>query len=141
MAAGLVPLPLVFDMTAVAGIELHMIAALARAYSFPMPTAHMFAKVLISIAGGIVPAYLSMRFSASVRGLPLIGRVAYMGALSIGGGVAVYTVGKIFQEHFESGGTLLSSDNRTLRKLFKAKFKEGQSLVPLLGAPIHSTES
>ena len=64
-----------------------------------------------------------------------------MGALSIGGGVAVYTVGKIFQEHFESGGTLLSSDNRTLRKLFKAKFKEGQSLVPLLGAPIHSTES
>jgi uncharacterized protein (DUF697 family) len=132
MATGLIPLPLIFDMVAVTGIEVHMIAALAKAYSFPIPRGHVLGKVLISIAGGIAPGYLSVKFADLLKGLPLAGQAVYLGTLSIAGGAAVYAVGKVFQEHFESGGTFLSLDNSTIRSFFKTKQKEGKALIPML---------
>ena len=129
MAAGLVPSPLV-DMVAVTVIEVNMIAELAQLYRFPVPNKLVSYKVLISLAGGIGTVYLSAKFTYLIKTMPLVGHAIYLGALSLSGGISVYAVGKIFQKHFESGGTFLSSDNAVLRDYFKQKQKEGRKLVP-----------
>jgi uncharacterized protein (DUF697 family) len=133
MGAGLVPFPLV-DMVAVALIEVNMIAELAAAYSFPVPQRLVIYKLLISLAGGIGPAYLSIHFQNAVKVLPLVGHAIYVGALSLSGGISVYAVGKIFQKHFESGGTFLSSKNTVLKQFFAEKQAEGRTAVPAMMA-------
>jgi uncharacterized protein (DUF697 family) len=134
MAAGSIPFPLIGDMVAVAGIEVHMITKLARAYSFPVPERLVLYKLPISVVGGIGPAYLSVKFGSVIKSLPLAGHVLFLGSLSIAGGASVYAVCKIFQEHFESGGTLLSSDNATLKRYFKEKYREGKQLIPAMAS-------
>jgi uncharacterized protein (DUF697 family) len=129
MSAGLVPSPVV-DMLAVTLIEVNMIAELAAAYHFPIPHRLVTIKVLISLAGGIGPAYLSVKFHSMLKALPLVGHAIYVGALSLSGGISVYAVGKIFQKHFESGGTFLSSENTVLRHYFVEKQAEGKRVVP-----------
>jgi len=62
----------------------------------------------------------------ALKGVPLLGYAVFAGLLSITGGAAVYGVGKIFQKHFESGGTFLSSDNSLIRDYFKKQYREGK---------------
>lgn len=130
MTAGVIPFPLIVDMIAVTGIELLMITKLARAYSFPVPTRLVTYKILISILGGIGPVFLSVNFNSWIKGLPLAGHLLYAGTLSISGGASVYAVGKLFQKHFESGGTFLSSNNATLKHYFTEKYQEGKKIIP-----------
>jgi uncharacterized protein (DUF697 family) len=131
MAAGLVPFPIV-DVVAVAMIEVDMITELAAAYSFPFPGRLIAYKLLISLVGAIGPVALSLQFKGAVRSLPLVGYAVFVGAISLSSGISVYAVGKIFQKHFESGGTFLSSDNIVLRKFFAEKTAEGRTAVPAL---------
>jgi uncharacterized protein (DUF697 family) len=131
MGAGLVPAPVV-DMLAVTLIEVNMIADLAAAYKFPIPHRLVLYKILISLAGGIGPAYFSLKFHHLLKALPLVGYAVYVGAFSVSGGISVYAVGKIFQRHFESGGTFLSSGNAVLRRYFAEKQAEAKTVVPAL---------
>jgi len=129
MGAGLVPFPVV-DIVAVAMLEVNMITELAAAYNFPVPRALVVYKLLISLAGGIGPIFVSLYFENAVKTLPLVGHAIYLGAFSISGGISVYAVGKLFQKHFESGGTFLSSKNTVLRDFFSEKQAEGRTVVP-----------
>jgi uncharacterized protein (DUF697 family) len=133
MGAGLIPSP-VLDMVAVTWIEVAMINELAEVYSFPFPTRLAIYKALISLAGGIGPAYLSVKYHSFLKAMPLVGHAFYGGALSLSGGVAVYAVGRIFQKHFESGGTFLSSENAVLKRYFADQQAEGIKVVPALVA-------
>lgn len=132
LAAGAVPSPPLFDIVAVTAIEIHMIARLARAYNVPVPQRHVAAKMLISVLGGIAPAYLSAKSAQLVTGFPIAGRVLYAAGLSVFNGACVYAVGKVFQEHFESGGKFLSRDNSVIRSFFEEKLAEGRAMIPSL---------
>jgi uncharacterized protein (DUF697 family) len=132
LAAGLVPVGPAFNVVAVTAIEVHMIARLAAAYSAPVPSRHVAAKMLVSLVGGVAPAYLSLKSLELLRGTPVVREIVYLGGLSLSGGASVYVVGKIFQKHFESGGTFLSGDNRILRSFFEEKRKEAKVQVPLM---------
>jgi uncharacterized protein (DUF697 family) len=128
MGIGLFPSALV-DMVGVTGIEVKMIRDLANVYSFAVPKKLVAYKVLISLIGSIGPVYVSTRMHAALKGVPLVGHAVYVGILSLTGGAAVYAVGKIFQKHFESGGTFLSKDNKYIRDYFKEKYAEGKQVV------------
>jgi len=132
MAAGLVPLPLVFDMVAVTVIEVRMITEMAKTFSAPVPHRQVLYKILISIVGGVGPAYLSAKFASLIKMIPVVGDVIYLSALVVSGGASVYAVGKVFQKHFESGGTFLSKDNEVIRHYFKEKHAEGKEIIPSL---------
>ena len=129
MGTGLIPSALV-DIVAITALEVKMIGDLARAYDFPVPYRLVRYKILISLIGSIGPVYLSARMHAALKSVPLIGHAVYVGMLSITGGAAMYAVGKIFQKHYESGGTFLSSDNSVLRNYFREKYEEGKTVAP-----------
>jgi uncharacterized protein (DUF697 family) len=129
MGAGLLPSALV-NVVVVTGLEVKMIGSLAEVYEFPVPKKLILYKVLISLIGSLGSVYVSIRSRLALKGVPLLGHAVYVGMMSIAGAAAMYAVGKIFQKHYESGGTFLSSENSILRSYFKEKYEEGKRVVP-----------
>lgn len=129
MGVGLVP-SFWFEAIGVTGIEVKLIRDLAKIYDFPIPGELVAYKILISVIFTIAPFYLASKMKSAVKGVPLLGHITYITFLSASSGVAVYAVGKIFQEHYESGGSFISQNNRYLKKFFKEKYAEGEKVVP-----------
>ena len=128
MGIGLIP-SAILDVAGITAIEVRMIRNLAKIYEFPVPNKLVTIKALISLIGSIGPVYVSTKMHSALKGVPLLGYAVFAGILSITGGAAVYGVGKIFQKHFESGGTFLSSDNSLIRDYFKQQYREGKRMA------------
>lgn len=126
---GVIPSPMV-NSVGVAVLEIAMIDDLARNYKFGFPTKLALVKAFISLVGSIGPVYLALKSRSAVSSVPLVGQMLSASIYSITGAISVYAVGKIFQQHFESGGLTLSKDNSFLRKIFKEKSKEGKEIIP-----------
>jgi hypothetical protein len=58
------------------------------------------------------------------------GFAAYAVLMGGSAGVSVYAVGKLFQKHYESGGTFLSSSSDVVKAYFKNRYAEGEKIVP-----------
>jgi uncharacterized protein (DUF697 family) len=121
--AGLIPIPLV-DILAVGGVQLQMLRKLSEIYGVPF-TDNTGKSVIASLAGSILPASAAnsaaMSFGSLIKGIPIIGTtvgVITMPALSAG---ATYIIGKVFIQHFASGGTLLDFNAPDYREFIKAQ--------------------
>jgi hypothetical protein len=71
--------------------------------------------------GAIVPASTAIGIVSTLKGLPAIGTtigVITMPAFSAG---ATYLIGKVFIQHFASGGTLLDFNPPDYREFIKAQ--------------------
>jgi uncharacterized protein (DUF697 family) len=122
-AAGLIPVPLV-DMAAVAGVQLQMLRRLSEIYGVPFAE-NRGKSIIASLAGAIIPASTAtttaMGVGSLMKGLPGIGTA--IGALSMpvfSAGVT-YVIGKVFIQHFASGGTLLDFNPPDYREFIKAQ--------------------
>ena len=122
-AAGLIPLPLV-DVAAVGGVQLQMLRRLSEIYGVPF-SENRGKSILASIAGALIPASsatsTAVGVSSLVKGLPGVGTV--IGALSmpVFSAAATYIIGKVFIQHFASGGTLLDFNPPDYREFIKAQ--------------------
>ena len=125
---GIIPSPTV-NSVGIAVMELAMIDELARNYQFPFPTKLAAAKAFISLVGSLGPVYLALKSKSAISTVPVVGHLVSSSIYSITGAISVYAVGKIFQLHFESGGTVLSKDNSYLRKVFKSEAQNGKEQV------------
>lgn len=122
-AAGLVPIPIV-DVAVVGGVQLQMLRKLSEIYGVPF-SENMGKSVLASLAGAIIPASTAttaaMGVGSMIKSLPGIGTlvgVLTMPAFSAG---ATYIIGKVFIQHFASGGTLLDFNPPDYREFIKAQ--------------------
>jgi len=126
-AAGFIPIPLV-DVATVGGVQLMMLRRLSEIYDVPF-SENRGKSVIASIAGSVLPASTAttgaMTVGSLVKAVPGFGWVVgavTMPALSAG---ATYVVGRVFIQHFASGGTLLDfnlPDYREFIKVQKEKF-------------------
>jgi uncharacterized protein (DUF697 family) len=134
---GVLPSPLI-NSAGIAAMELVMIDDLARNYEFPFPTKLAALKILVSVVGSIGPVYFALKSKSAVSAIPIVGHLIASSIYSLTGAISVFAVGKLFQRHFESGGTLLSKDNSYLKKAFKHELDKGSKEVPKLIAQ-HTT--
>jgi uncharacterized protein (DUF697 family) len=118
-AAGLIPVPLV-DMAAVGGVQLYMLRRLSEIYEIPF-SENRGKSILTSLAGAIAPASLATATGSFLKGLPGIGTV--IGALTMpaASAGATWLIGKVFIQHFASGGTLLDFNPPDYREFIKAQ--------------------
>lgn len=123
MAVSLIPLPLV-DMVAVTAIQIKTIHSIAKQYEVPF-SQNLVRSLLLSLLGGT----LTLTTTVIARSLPVIGQATGVISAMMVGGATTYAVGKIFIEHFESGGTLLDFDPEKMRAYFQALYEEGKQLV------------
>jgi uncharacterized protein (DUF697 family) len=127
MGAGLIPLPLV-DFAATSLIQLEMLRRLGKLYNVPFKEGTV-KKLLAALVGGGVPSLVSPALSGLVKVVPFIG--PSLGALSapILLGASTYSVGKVFIQHFASGGTFLTFDPEAVREYYYEQFKKGKAVA------------
>ena len=125
MALGLVPVP-VFDMVAVVATQLKMIHALSRVYGVKF-TENIAKSIVLSLIGGILPVGAAASVGSLLKTIPGLGSLAGSASVSLLAGALTFAVGKVFVQHFESGGTLLDFDPSKVRDRFREEFQRGKA--------------
>jgi uncharacterized protein (DUF697 family) len=107
-AGGLIPIPIA-DVAGVTAIIVHMASNLARHYTIP-PDRNRTRALVLGLIGAMAPVGLGALTSSSllrfIPGANLVG----MAVTSVAAAACTRSIGLIFIEHFESGGTLLDFD-------------------------------
>lgn len=139
-AAGLIPVPLV-DVAAVGGVQLLMLRRLSEIYGVPF-SENQGKSIIASVAGAVLPASTAtssaMIVGSLVKGLPGIGWAVGALSMPVLSAGATYVIGKVFIQHFASGGTLLDfnpPDYREFIKAQKEKFSARPTTPPAAAQP------
>jgi uncharacterized protein (DUF697 family) len=116
-AGGLIPVPYL-DLAAVAAVQYKMLSKLADLYEMPFREERT-KSIVSSLLGGAVPADLAWGpLGSALKVIPVIGYAVNIIAMPIFAGAATYAVGRVFIQHFESGGTFLTFDPAAVKEYF-----------------------
>jgi uncharacterized protein (DUF697 family) len=137
-AAGLLPLPII-DVAAVGGVQLLMLRRLSEIYGVPF-SENRGKSIIASLAGSVLPASTAttsaMTVGSLVKGVPGIGWAVGALTMPVFSAGASYVIGKVFIQHFASGGTLLDFNPPDYREFIKAqreKFSARSAASPAAG--------
>ncbi|MGH7867602.1 MAG: YcjF family protein [Candidatus Dormibacteraceae bacterium] len=117
--AGLLPIPVV-DLVAVGGLQLQMLRRLSQIYGVPFSD-NRGKAVLSSLLGAMIPTATGLGAADALKAIPIIGTVisAFVTpALAAG---ATYAIGRVFIQHFGSGGTLLDFNPPDYREFLRGQ--------------------
>ncbi|MGH6770257.1 MAG: YcjF family protein [Xanthobacteraceae bacterium] len=134
--AGLIPLPLV-DMAAVGAVQLQMLRKLAALYDVRF-SENLGKSVLASLVGALIPASSGMGLASMVKSVPLVGTVVSLVSMPVLSAGATYIIGRVFMQHFASGGTLLDFNPPDYREFIK---EQTDRLKAKLDAPSGSSHA
>lgn len=131
MAVGLVPFPLL-DLAALTAVQLKMLHSLAEIYEVEFKGS-LGKSAISSLIGGLLPVASAAPVAASLsKFIPVIGHALSYGTLVVLNGASTYAVGKVFAQHFASGGTLLTFDPEAVRDYFAEQYEKGKGVVTSL---------
>lgn len=123
--SSLVPVP-VLDAAVVTGVQVRMLMLIAELYGFKFESTQRTYSIVGSLLGGLGLPFLTAPLLGSVLKLvPGIGTVASFTSFAIVAGASTYAVGRVFIQHFESGGSLLSFNPALMREHMRAFYAEG----------------
>jgi len=131
-AAGVIPIPVV-DMFAVGGVQVQMLRRLAEIYGVPF-SENLGKSLVATLVGSVVPAGVAaptaIGIASVLKAFPLVGTT--LASLSMPGlaAGATYAVGKVFIQHFASGGTLLDFNPQDYREFMKAQAAKAKAARP-----------
>ncbi len=129
VGVGLVPIPVV-DMVGVLAVQLRMIKELSDAYGVKFSE-----QIVKNLIGALIGTLGTRAISLSVAGslmktIPgLGGIVGGILCLPLVAGAMTYALGKVFVQHFETGGTLLDFDPEKMKAYFAAQYQEGKKVA------------
>ena len=128
MGVGLIPVPLI-DFAGLTGIQINLLRKLAKAYNVPF-FKDAVKNILSSLAGGALPLAMASPLAASVsKFVPVMGQTAGVVAMPILAGATTYALGKVFIQHFASGGTFLTFDPEKVKSFYKDMLQEGEKVA------------
>jgi uncharacterized protein (DUF697 family) len=121
-AAGLIPVPLL-DIAAVGGVQLNMLRRLSEIYGVPFSD-NLGKSVIASLAGAVIPASTAtttaIGFGSLVKSVPG-GQMVGALTMPVFSAAATYVIGKVFIQHFATGGTLLDFHPPDYKEFIKAQ--------------------
>ena len=123
----LIPVPML-DLVAVTGIQLKMLHSLAQTYGVPFKE-EAGRSALAALIGGTTSLGASRIVTSAVKAIPFVGQLTGAITMPVVNGGATYAIGKVFKQHFESGGTFLSFDPAKVRAYFEEQLKEGKAII------------
>ena len=132
MGAGLIPLPFV-DLAAVFGIQVKMIYDLSKEYNIAFSKSRV-KSLVASLVGGAVPtavggAVSTLALGSMAKTLPYIGTVVGVVSVPVFCGASTYALGRVFIQHFASGGTFLDFDPAAVREYYRTQFEAGKDVA------------
>ncbi|MFV3127394.1 YcjF family protein [Niveispirillum sp. KHB5.9] len=123
--AATVVVPVVLlDSAALAGVQLNLVRELAKVYGQDF-RADLVRPAVATLFATIAPkAVASTGLSALVASIPVIGTAYRWVALPGFNAAFTYAVGKVFQQHFASGGTFLTFDPEKVKEYFVNQYNK-----------------
>lgn len=128
---GLVPVPII-DFVGVTAVQISMLRELCDLYGIPYHD-DKGKEWTAALLGSLTPTL--------VKTIPGIGTIAGMLTSPAYYGAATYAVGRVFVQHFETGGTMLSFDPDRMRGHFQAYYREGRDQGRTMGVSAGSSPS
>jgi len=123
----LIPVPML-DLVGVTGIQLKMLHSLAQTYGVPFKE-EAGRSALAALVGGTASLGTSRLVTSAVKAIPFVGQITAAVTMPVINGGATYAIGKVFKQHFESGGTFLTFDAAKVRAYFEEQLKAGKAVV------------
>jgi uncharacterized protein (DUF697 family) len=117
---GYVPFPIV-DALGIMAVQRKMLSRLAKNYK--VPYSQSLAKGLLKTLAGGVAARATI--PVAIKMIPGIGVLFGSTGMAAIGSASTYAVGKVFQQHFEEGGTLEDFNVDQKKEDFEAELKVG----------------
>lgn len=139
MALGLAPVP-VLDLVGLFAIQVDLVNSLAKQYGVAFSKDRV-RNILGTLLGSALPVALGPAAFSVLKAIPLVGMTAGAATMTIMGGSATYAVGRVFNRHFASGGTLLDMDAGKLKESFRAYYNDGKQYVKGLRKKPAETEA
>jgi len=128
MGVGLIPVPLA-DFAGLTGIQINLLRKIAKAYDIPF-FKDSVKNILSSLVGGVLPLAIATPLAASIsKFLPVMGQTVGVVTMPILSGATTYALGKVFIQHFASGGTFLTFDPEKVKSFYKDMLKEGENVA------------
>jgi len=125
--AGLIPLPLV-DIATLLGVQVIMVRDIARVYGADFKEQRV-RSIITTLVGDLGAVGVMGGVMSGVKAIPVVGQFLGGFTASITGAAATYALGKVFTQHFDQGGTLLTFDPVKSRKYFQEAYEEGKLYV------------
>ncbi|RJF79676.1 DUF697 domain-containing protein [Azospirillum cavernae] len=127
-AAGVIPVAFV-DTAAVAVVQLRLLKELSDVYGVSF-RADIGRSAVGTLLASVTPALLgggilgSAAVNAALRSVPVVGTVTRFATQPLFNAAFTYALGKVFQQHFASGGTFLTFDPEKVKTYFREKYDE-----------------
>ena len=125
MGFGILPLPGA-DTLALITIQLNMLRNLAKFYKLPFPE-HTVRSLLGSLIGSFSAVPIAVGLISASKFIPVIGSTFAALSMPVTAGAVTYAVGKVFNQHFASGGTFLTFDPQKVKEYYGEMLKEGKA--------------
>ena len=124
--AGLLPIPLL-DLALIVGVQVKMLYDMSKLYGVPF-RANMVRPLIVTLVSGGGSVALAQPVASLVKAIPGIGTVG--GALTLPALAAssCYATGRVFIQHFESGGTFLDFDAAKMRAYYEQQFNAAKAV-------------
>ena len=127
MAAGLMPTPFL-DIAAVSGVQLKMLKDMSDIYDIKF-SKNAGKSIVGALLGSISADALTKSYLTSfVKSIPVIGVLGSV-SMPIYSGAATWAIGKVFIQHFATGGTFLDFDPQKVKDYFAELYKQGQTIA------------
>jgi len=122
---GLIPVP-VIDFVAITGVQAKMLLDIAKQYPV-VATEENVRGAIAALLGGGAPVVVGGGIISAFKFVPGIGQIAGVLAVPALAAASTVAIGRVFLQHFETGGTLLDFDVEKLREFFKKEFEAAKA--------------
>lgn len=127
MGIGILPMPGV-DLVALTGVQLNLLRRLGDLYGHKLSD-QVGRKLLGALLSGYLPLAVAAPVASVLKLVPGVGAMAGVLAQSTLAGAFTYAVGKLFLQHFESGGTFLDFNPAEVGAKLREQVQEGKEFL------------
>lgn len=120
---GFIPIP-VMDTLSLISVQRLMLMQMSKLYGIPF-SRHLAKTWLSTLMSGVSPQIASPMVGSFLKLIPGIGTLAGGATTAALGGASTYAVGKVFQQHFENGGTFETFDPKKAETAFSTELENG----------------
>lgn len=124
---GLIPIPWV-DFIGLTAIQIRMLQLLSESYKIEF-SEDKGKAIIGALVSGFLPVAIAAPVASFIKAIPLIGQTTGAITMSILGGATTYAIGRVFNQHFATGGTFLDLDPAKVRAYFKEQFEIGKKVT------------
>jgi uncharacterized protein (DUF697 family) len=119
--AGLLPVPFV-DLAAVGALQIQMLRVISQIYDVPF-SENRGKAVVAGIFGTVIPVSTGVGMASVVKTIPIAGTAVGALATPALAVAATYAIGRVFIQHFASGGTLLDFEPPNYREFISTEMQ------------------